>query len=303
MNLIKGHPTSMEGFGHQELIYIQRNDDDPRKNICATRSVTKELVAISIQPRPSKGRADIPKTLILIRGEDISITCSDEFGGFVNCLLFIRDVTNTAFIRMGMSEIHASAVYDRNLGGITVILGNSNSGKTSTMLYFLSQGCQLVSNGRVYVQSESKELRIYGTPETIYLRPIYLSQYVELRDLVAQDTRGINDPNCLPTDKLQIAFAEICGRFGTSPYREGKLKRLVLANLSGAKSHSSVTGAFQDAVHPYSQIERRLWHGLIDIDITSFEKSRSLMIERLEQWAPQFDAKFINNHFTFELIK
>ena len=189
--------------------------------------------------------------IIIIENQRITIVGNPNNLVYATVLV-IRDLSYVNLIMDGYVQLHASAVVDNN-SKVTLFIGKSNSGKTTSLLHTLkNRNSSLLSNGRVFAKYIQNRIVIIGTPENIGLRIGTLQHFREFNDIY---TEGVQE--------IKIGYNKLCSIFNCNVKSNGILHNIVITNFN-CTDNNLCTKAFilqtlKEEINNYDKIKRREW--------------------------------------------
>jgi hypothetical protein len=256
----------LESARKVEFIKIIENKKDSRKNIEARKYSSEESVYFLIERTEG---------VICLTRKKIEIFCEDAQNLFKTFRIFLKDLSNSLLIRDGFVELHGSAI--ESAGLVSIFSSKSGGGKTSMLLKeVISNKKRMMSNGRVYIKSMDDRVHCIGTPESVYVRTDYTHKYKKLMERVAE--KQIID------NKYKVEYTEL-SKMSIEFVPEGKLGMIYVPCLGKDTSNSSddLVPKSSIDIFAFPDIERRFWHGLVNVDENEYNSTVEVMKEKLEK--------------------
>lgn len=156
-------------------------------------NISKELVVIDIVDRKSIDyREDDyfimnPNTRILSNEKNNIKFIYDDFdeSQCLNLKRIIIDVFAKYYESLGVYFVHGASVVNKETNKSTVFIGNSNSGKTTNLLfYLLSEKYNYMGNDRIGLRYYDGRIITYGFPSNLGLRYSTLELNSELKNIL-----------------------------------------------------------------------------------------------------------------------
>lgn len=153
----------------------------------------------------------------------------------------IREIVTRSMERKGFFLLHAAAV--EKDGQVVLLCGDKNTGKTTMMLGLLKLGYNLISNDKVYVGIENRQVKVYSWPgpvgitlETLMYFPQLQGELKRLQRLTFPQYRLHSEAMILvetglaETDysKLDLSMAEVVSILKRRLVREAALQQIII---------------------------------------------------------------------------
>lgn len=153
----------------------------------------------------------------------------------------IREIVTRSMERKGFFLLHAAAV--EKDGQVVLFCGDKNTGKTTMMLGLLKLGYNLISNDKVYIGIENRQVKIYSWPgpvgitlETLMHFPLLQGELKRLQRLMFPQHRLhpeamiLVETGLAETDysKLDLSMEEVASILNSRLVREAILQQIII---------------------------------------------------------------------------
>jgi len=148
-------------------------------------------------------------------GEDILAAVGQCSSNLTQVINFINTRYMDHHLRRGCLLCHASAVSYKGRG--LTIAGSSGAGKSTMALHLIGHGASFVSNDRVLVKRDGRELSMFGVPKYPRVNPGTMLNNPNLRGLLSsqdQSSLAAMEPSALWTleRKHDVRIDEVFGK-------------------------------------------------------------------------------------------
>ncbi|PFF27125.1 hypothetical protein CN327_29840 [Bacillus cereus] len=194
--------------------------------------------------------------------------------------------------KKGSILFNSTAVSSKNRKGV-LIVGQKNSGKTSTMLSLISGlGMSIISDGLTFIkENKSDGFSIHGTPERSRVGNDITQKYKEFSPYY-HSRKQIIHTNLFNPDsngnKVELSLNELSRIFDCDIQKEGKLELIIFPEISNSEeTHSYELSS--------NEIKKKLkknlicplksknvpWKDIIHLDIGRIEEQANNLIDKL----------------------
>ena len=206
-------------------------------------TISKELVVIDIVDRKSidyyKDDYFImnPNTWIFSNEKNSIKFIYDDFdeSQCLNLKRIIIDIFAKYYESLGIYFVHGASVVNKETNKATVFIGNSNSGKTTNLLfYLLSEKYDYMGNDRIGLRYYDGRIITYGFPSNLGLRYPTLELSPELKNILLPyiDEKSylkIID-NCLYSKKMNLNVFDLLSIFGCKFVSKAELSKVIVTS-------------------------------------------------------------------------
>lgn len=204
-------------------------------------SISKELVVIDLVDRKSidhyKDDYFImnPNTWILSNKKNNIKFIYDDFNEIqcLNLKRIIIDIFAKYYECLGIYFVHGASVVNKETNKATIFIGDSNSGKTTNLLFYLLSGkYDYMGNDRIGLRYYDGKIITYGFPSNLGLRYPTLELSSELKNILLPyvDKKSylniIN--NCLYSKKLSLNVFDLLSIFSCKFVSEAELSKIIV---------------------------------------------------------------------------
>lgn len=237
--------------------------DYNEKNI-PTELVTLDIVAEeTIEYSKNKCFIMAPNTLIFSNKKNNIKFIYDHFNAdhCLNLKRIIIDIFAKYYEDIGIYFVHGASVVNKKTNKATVFIGNSGSGKTTNLLfYLLSKKYDYMGNDRIGLRYYNGKLIVYGFPSNLGLRYPTLELNYNLKNLILpyidKELYQKNADNCLDSKKLNLTVFNLLNAFNCKFVSKAELSEIIVTCYD-KKNSMQVFNELLDVEEIISQIERQ----------------------------------------------
>ena len=151
----------------------------------------------------------------------------------LNLKRIVIDVFAKYYESLGTYFVHGASVVNRETNKATIFVGDTGSGKTTNLLFYLSSGkYNYMGNDRIGIRYYNEQLIVYGFPSNLGLRysTLELSQKIKNTLLPYIDEKSyLNIINhCLYSNKFNLNIYDLLSAFNCKFVSEAELSKIII---------------------------------------------------------------------------